>query len=550
MTIPRDRAPADRRLEHGAGHRTGHVPSEGGAVPPRIPKPGVLVAFWVVVASVLAGAAAGTLTALFPELFELEVDLSPAGLAAVTLVLALTVAVLRRPGFGLVLVLVLIHLNLSEVLVRRHELPSLLQMLTLPLLAAGLFERGRRRELPVLAGQALTWLLAGWVLVQLFSTTLARAPRLADMRVGEAAKAFGLYLLVVLLARSSRRLRTAAWTLLATGSFLATLGLIQVATANFRQEYGGLARIKDAHIYGDVFEPRIAGPLGDPNYFAQILLMLVPLALFMAWGAGGWGREEGRLTKMLAYGAAGLMTAATVLTYSRGAALALALVLGLALLVRGVRPWEALTGLALAGLLVVALPAAFTERLTTLEQVLPGGEETLHPDSSFEKRRLVTRVAWEIFLDHPVLGVGAGNYTVHYDRYADRVGSAAREYDDPTEAHYPHNLYLEIAAETGLPGLLVFGAGICVAFVYVRRARRRALERGDASLAVLAGGVALGLVGYLISSLFLHGQFQRYLWLLLALVAALDAVERIPPSARREVQRSRPTKAAGREVPP
>lgn len=486
----------------------------------------------VVAAAVLAAAAAGVSAALFPELFELEVDLSPTGLAAVSLVLVLTVAVLRRPGFGLVLVLVLLHLNLSEVLVRRHELPSLLQMLTLPLLATGLFERGRR-ELGVLAGQALTWLLAGWVLVQLFSTTLARDPGLADIRVGEAAKAFGLYLLVLLLARSPRRLLTGAWTLLATGSFLATLGLIQVASSNFRQEYGGLARIKNAQIYADVFEPRIAGPLGDPNYFAQILLMLVPLALFLTWGAGSWDRKENRLPKLLAYGAAGLMTAATVLTYSRGAALALAVVLGLALLLRGVKPGEVLTGLALAGLLVVALPADFTERLTTLEQVLPGGEQTLHPDSSFEKRRLVTRAAWEMFLDHPVLGVGAGNYTVHYDRYADRVGSAAREYDDPSEAHYPHNLYLEIGAETGLPGLLVFGAAICVAFVYLHRARRWALERDDSSTAVLAHGVALGLVGYLISSLFLHGQFQRYLWLLLALAAALEALGRMPRSAGR-----------------
>lgn len=532
MTDPR-RASAGQQAEHESA--PGAPPAARAGRGPRL-----LTAPWVVAASVLTGASAGALAALFPALFELEVDFSPSGLAALSLVLLCTVAVLRRPGFGLVLVLVLIHLNLSEVLVRRHELPSLLQMLTLPLLAAGLLERGRRRELPVLAGQALTWLLAGWVLVQLFSTTLALEPGLADVRVAEGAKAFGVYLLVVLLARSPRRLWTAAWTLLATGSLLALLGLIQVATSNFREEYGGLARIKDAQIYGDVFEPRIAGPLGDPNYFAQILLMLVPLALLMAWGAGGWSRRQARVSKMLAYGAAGLMTAATVLTYSRGAALALALILALALLLRGVKPWEAVTGLALAGLLVVALPAAFTQRLTTLAQVLPGGEETLHPDSSFEKRRLVTRVAWEIFLDQPLLGVGAGNYTVHYDRYADRVGSAAREYDDPSEAHYPHNLYLEIGAETGLPGLVVFATAIGWAFFYLGRARRKALGRGDPKTALLAQGVALGLVGYLISSLFLHGQFQRYLWLLLALAAALDGLERRPGLARGTPARFRP----------
>jgi len=487
----------------------------------------------VALAGALAAMAAGALAALRPELFELEVDLSPSGLASLALVLGLAVMVLRRPGWGLVLLVALLHLNLSEILVRRHELPSLLQMLSLPLLAAGLFERGRR-ELEVLAGQALTWLLAGWVLVQLASTALAQDPALADARVAEGAKAFGLFVLVVLLVRSRKRLRMAVWTLLGTGSLLAALGLIQEVTGNFRDEYGGLARIKDAHIYGDVFEPRIAGPLGDPNYFAQILLMLVPLALMVAWSASahrdddGPADRSGRVRKYLAYGAAGLMMAATVLTYSRGGALALGVVVTLAFLWRGLKAREVVAGLAVAAVLVLALPSDFLERLTTLEQVLPGGGETLHPDSSFEKRRLVTRVAWEIFLDHPVLGVGAGNYTVLYDRYADRVGSAAREYDDPGEAHYPHNLYLEIGAETGLPGLLVFGAAVLAAFAGLRRARRWAQEKGDATIAAIAAGVALGLLGYLLSSLFLHGQLQRYLWLLLALAAAIDALSRRP----------------------
>jgi len=535
----------------------------GTAEPPKAGLRGAGLKTVLLVLTGVAAVAVGAVSALLPQLFELEVDLSPAGLAALGATGVLAVAVLRRPAFGLLVLVVLLQLNLSEVLVRQHGLPSLLQLLALPLLAAGLLTRVRGggdraglRGLEPLAGQALTWLLAGWVLVQLASTTWARNPGLADARVAEGAKAFGLYLLVLLLAASRARLRAAVWALLASGSLLAVLGLIQVATGNFRDEYGGLARIKDAHIYGDVFEPRIAGPLGDPNYFAQILLMLVPLALAMGWSAerGGDGAAAtaetrssvgleilGRriplpgssLRKLLALGAAAVLVAATVLTYSRGGALALAVVLGLAFLLRGVTVREVLAGLAVLLLLVAFLPSGFTERLTTLEQVLPGNAEgTLHPDSSFEKRRLVTRVAWEIFVERPLWGVGAGNYTVHYDRHADRVGSAAREYDDPGEMHFPHNLYLEIGAETGVPGLIVFFAAVAVAFSYLRRARRRALARGDPVAAALARGVALGLLGYLVSSLFLHGHFQRYLWLLLALAAALDALYRGPTDRR------------------
>jgi hypothetical protein len=40
-------------------------------------------------------------------------------------------------------------------------------------------------------------------------------------------------------------------------------------------------------------------------------------------------------------------------------------------------------------------------------------------------------------------------------------------------------------------------------------------------VASLATGVQLALIGYLVSSLFLHGHFPRYLWLLFGFCAAL-----------------------------
>ena len=42
---------------------------------------------------------------------------------------------------------------------------------------------------------------------------------------------------------------------------------------------------------------------------------------------------------------------------------------------------------------------------------------------------------------------------------------------------------------------------------------------------MLVRAVGLGLVGYLISALFLHGAFQRLLWMFLALAVATDRLE-------------------------
>ncbi|HEX6203188.1 MAG TPA: O-antigen ligase family protein, partial [Thermoanaerobaculia bacterium] len=468
-------------------------------------------------------AAAGWLAVARPELFELDLPTSPRALVLVALVLlaapAAFVALLRRPGVALAVLVVFVYLNLSQVLVRFHGLPSLLQLLALPLAVAGLRVRGREGVAAV-ATADLTVALGAYLAVLVASLAWAADAAAAGERVGEIAKATAVYGLAALLAAGPRLLRRAAWSAVAAGSLLATFGVWQALTESFDSDFGGLARIKQAQIYDDVFEPRIAGPLGDPNYFAQILLVLVPVALALAWGYDSWSGGSGR-RRLLALGAAGLLVAGTVLTYSRGAALALALVLGLAVLVRGIRPRHVVAGVAVVALLWVFAPEGFARRLTTLREVLPGGEEVLRPDSSFAKRRLVTAAAWQMFLDAPLLGVGAGNYGSRFTPYADRVGTDARLYEDPGERNFPHNLYLEIAAETGAIGLAVFALVVVAAFASLVGARRRALARGDPRTAALAEGLGLALVGFLITGLFLHGEFPRYLYLLLGLSAGL-----------------------------
>jgi O-antigen ligase len=491
------------------------TPTERAAVPP-----------WLLaVSSLLLAAFLGAWVASNPTVMRFEVG--PRGLLGLAAGLALSAVVLWRPDVGLVLLVAFVYLNLSQVLVRHHGLPSLLQLLAVPLLLAA-WARPSRDDLGRVLTAPVTVFLALYLLMAFVSTALARDSDLADRRVADVAKSLVVFVLAALLARSAAATRRAVSTMLAAGAVLGALAVLQVVTGGFREEYGGLARIKYAQIYGDVFEPRIAGPLGDPNFFAQILVVLVPLALFLAKG------EPGRPARALALGAASLVTAAAVLTYSRGGALTLACVLALSAIVLRL-PWrKAILGAVLVGITALALlPAGFARRLTTLEQIAPGGDErVLRPDSSFQKRRLLVAAAFRMFLDHPVLGVGAGNYTALFEPYADEVGSAAREYEDPGEAHYPHSLYLEIAAETGVLGLLPFGAALIAAFASLRRARTAFLDARDEPAAWLTRGFEIALAGYLISSLFLHGHFSRYLWLLLGLATALAAAAPRPaPSA-------------------
>lgn len=491
----------------------------------------------IVAVAAVASVLAAYVVVQQPELVNLGGVASPAGLALVVAGLALGAVCLRFPDVALCCLVAFVCLSLSDVLVRSHGLPSLLQLLFVPLALTAWWHAppGARTPPP-----ALTALLAGYLVVVFWSTTFAVDRAAADARLLEHLRGFAIFLVVVMLGRSDVTLRRAAWTFVLCASLLSGLALVQIATNDFTLEFGGLARVKYAQIYGTTFEARIAGPLGDPNFFAQILLLSVPIALQLAW------TEAGLRRRALALGAAGLAAVATIFTYSRGGAVALGAVLLLSVVARGIDLRKA--SLAMLPLLVAlwaVLPDEFAQRLTTLSQLLPGGSgEVLRPDSSFGERKMFTAAAWRMFEDHPLTGVGAGNYNVHFVDYAQRVGSDARLYVTPTEGYYPHSLYLEIAAETGLVGLVVFALALAVCFVYLWRARNALRAAADLSSAGLATGCSIALGGYFLTSLFLHGDFIRYWWLMVGFAGALYKVASPDQTVSRGTRGAHPVPAS------
>jgi O-antigen ligase len=129
--------------------------------------------------------------------------------------------------------------------------------------------------------------------------------------------------------------------------------------------------------------------------------------------------------------------------------------------------------------------------------------------------------AIRMFLDKPLLGIGYGNYLSSYTSYSRDLGMDLTR--KPREAH---NLYLEAAAEMGVPGILaligVFGA----AFVALSTGRRRFREMGDLRTDSLGHAIGVALVGYLLTSIFLHMAFARLMWLLVGMALAFPSTAR------------------------
>lgn len=71
------------------------------------------------------------------------------------------------------------------------------------------------------------------------------------------------------------------------------------------------------------------------------------------------------------------------------------------------------------------------------------------PESSFSRRSQLTKIALEMFKDHPLIGAGLNNFTVVMDHYG--YIPATTRFLQPV-----HNIYLLLLSETGLIGLLGF----------------------------------------------------------------------------------------------
>jgi putative inorganic carbon (hco3(-)) transporter len=269
-------------------------------------------------------------------------------------------------------------------------------------------------------------------------------------------------------------------------------------------------------------QQRLTGPIGEPNRFAQVLAVLIPLAAGLAIAAPARRRWLYWLAILLLF-------AGVALSFSRGAIVAMVLVTPIALLF-GVLRLRHLVLAAFCGAVLIAALPSFAQRAATIGQValqsvglLPGGFR--NADGASRGRVTEMKAAGLLFLDHPLLGAGPGMTPEYYAEYAKLVGGKVR-----TQERRAHNLYLELAAETGVVGLLAF---LCMLWmvIHVLDDARRWTVYSDRELWGLLCGLELGVLVHMVTSLFLHASYIRYFWLLLALAVAAAALPRRQPQA-------------------
>ncbi|HEY7560685.1 MAG TPA: O-antigen ligase family protein [Gaiellaceae bacterium] len=356
------------------------------------------------------------------------------------------------------------------------------------------------------------------------SATLSGDPGVAGRSVGTyLTEGLILYLLVSNAVRTTQTLNRVVWVLILAGSLMGAISIYQELTHTYANNYGGLAQVDRLDVGGSfniapqdsqekILRPRLGGPLGSENRYAQIMVVLMPLALIRAF------RERSRRRRLLAAGASFLILGGILLTFSRGAAVGLGAVLLLMVLLRELRLRHFALLLAVGTAAVLLVAPDYVIRVSSLQGVtsISASDESSYPDRAVLGRATENLAAWYTFLDHPLVGVGPGVYFHEYSReYANRLGLRYLE-----SQRRGHSLYLEMAADIGLVGLGAFLAMVTAALGYLYRNARYWRER-DVERSILASSFFFALLAYLATALFLQLSYQRYFWVLLALASSV-----------------------------
>lgn len=294
----------------------------------------------------------------------------------------------------------------------------------------------------------------------------------------------GVYFLTVNLANSFGKVKAIMTVMVVAGLGLASLALFHVATGEV-----GAGRADVVEVFG-------SGPHDLAGYLLPAAAVL--MVLFS---------RKGRLVhKLLSVLGLLVIVLAILFTGTRAAVVSLVVVALVGAIVdrqllRAVLPM----GLVAWGTLVL-LPASSLERFQSILTLSDRGAGRLD----------IWLVAVSIISHYPILGVGLDNFGRAFDKHlADTRGLRLTH---AVQGWGSHNTFLNIQAELGLIGSVLFAAIVGMSVVRGWVAIRGLATAPDRSLRDLALAAWLGLLGILVMCVFLDWQYAEYLWLLLGLV--------------------------------
>jgi O-antigen ligase len=246
--------------------------------------------------------------------------------------------------------------------------------------------------------------------------------------------------------------------------------------------------------------------LQNPNDLAINIAISFPLGVAFMLHARGF-------KKALWVIALAFMCLGVILTYSRSGLIAFIISIMVCVWEYGIkgkrRNVVILAGISLfVGLGVVASNSGYRARV---ESIVLGNIEGSHDKGSLEARKMLLKKSIVLTLTHPLFGVGPGGFVLVDNGWV-----------------VAHNTYTEVAAEAGIPALILFIMAIAAAFKNLSQVRKSQHYREDPEFRLFTQALRAGLGAFMVGACFASIEYNLYSYLIVAYTCAMVQIASRP----------------------
>jgi len=239
--------------------------------------------------------------------------------------------------------------------------------------------------------------------------------------------------------------------------------------------------------------------LENPNDLAINIAISFPLGMAFMLHARGF--------KKVVWGIALVfMALGVVLTYSRSGLMALILSLVICVWEYGIKGKRRYILVITAVALVVGMGAALSTAhyRARVESIFMGNIEGSGDKGSLDARKALFKKSVMTALRHPLFGVGPGCFVLLDEGWV-----------------VAHNTYTELAAEAGIPALVLFLLAMWAALKNIAQVRKSQHYQEDAEFRLFTQALWAGIVAYLLGACFASTEYNLYPYFMVAYTCAM-----------------------------
>ena len=330
------------------------------------------------------------------------------------------------------------------------------------------------------------------VFVAVIGTTVISA--LNNFYAYEIAQAMAVYFVMFVIATnvvdSMSRMKAIVWLLLFIHLYFSVKGIMTFVGG---QHYIATTGQYTSGMVGGGF-------IGDENDFAMALNMMIPFVFFGVFYLKGFAR-------LISSALLIIFTLGVISSFSRGGWVGLAAVMLYGLFnVRRKFAVISMIGI-IAGAAFMFAPPQYWDEV---------GSVTDTSESTASARIRYWDAGVRMFMDYPVIGVGAANGGIHMPRYI------RGERDPNTQwGRAFHGVWVQVLAELGSLGMIAYLVMIALAFRWLFKIKKMKIPGDeDRSHQYLANSMIGALIGYFACATFLSTAYYPHLWTIYILIVS------------------------------